>query len=88
MQSDYGVALKLAERRVMRGVLVLALQRKRVADLERSGQDATEAKRLLAQYETLQTEEISVRDRLRKEGEAALANSAYQIDKAEGREGE
>ncbi len=69
MQSDYGVALKLAERRVMRGALVLALQRKRVADLERGGQDATEAKHLLAQYEALQAEEIALRDRLRQEGD-------------------
>ncbi len=59
--------LDLAKRHVAIGEKNVARQRAVVAELERDGHDASEARRLLAEFEQLQSMHIQDRDRLLKE---------------------
>ena len=59
--------LYLAERHVAQGEQHIERQRQIIHDLACGGHDTTEAKRLLTQFEELQSLHIGGRDRLRQE---------------------
>ena len=59
--------LALAERHVALGAEHVAHQHQIIADLERSGHDATDARLFLAQLQDLQKLHLAHRDRLLKE---------------------
>lgn len=56
--------LALAEKHVMAGARIVARQRELVAELVRDGHDTTEARRLLGQFEEVQSMYEADRDRL------------------------
>jgi hypothetical protein len=58
--------LAQAERHVVEGEGVIALQRDVVAQLERDGHDSTDAMLLLYQFEEIQCLHVAHRDQLRK----------------------
>jgi hypothetical protein len=59
--------LKQAERHAEVGQEHISSQRKRIAQLERDGHDTYEARKLLAQFEELQSMHIAHRDRLARQ---------------------
>ncbi len=58
--------LAIIRRHVARGEQIVARQCEVVARLERAGCDASDAKRLLLQFEELQSLHVADRDRLEK----------------------
>lgn len=59
--------LAQVERHVAQGEAIIARQRRIVSELERDGHDAGEARDLLAQFQEMQAQHITHRDRLRRE---------------------
>ncbi len=59
--------LALAERHVAEGRRHLASQKQVIVRLENGGHDATEARRLLLNFEDVQRMHVADRDRLKKE---------------------
>jgi hypothetical protein len=56
--------LALAEEHVARGAENVARQREMIAELERDGHDAKQARAMLAEFEQLQAMHVADRDRL------------------------
>ena len=56
--------LALAERHVREGAEHVARQRQIIAELERDGHDATEARRMLATFETTQAMHVADLERI------------------------
>jgi hypothetical protein len=65
-------ALERAEERIALGEKQIAHQKEIIAELERAGQDTTEAKGLLAVFEGTQEINFTVRDILRRQRTSAL----------------
>jgi hypothetical protein len=59
--------LEQAEHHVAKGVRCIARQRTVIANLERNGHDTTQARALLAQFQSTQVLHIVGRDELKKE---------------------
>ena len=59
--------LALAEEHVALGATNVARQREIIAELERDGHDATQARELLVQFEQLQAMHVAGRERLQRE---------------------
>lgn len=68
--------LALAERHAAQGRRHIADQRRILAELARDGHDTTEARRLLANFEAIQTFHVQDRDRIAKELSDAKRSSA------------
>jgi hypothetical protein len=58
--------LAMVRRHVARGEQIVAHQREIIARLERGGCDTSDAKRLLLQFEEVQSQHVAHRERLEK----------------------